>query len=352
MKKSKNKKMIVMAVLLALFIVVGGTFAWFTSKDEVTNKLTAQNDYGVSIVEDFTPPGDWTPGQEVNKDVYVTNTGNVDAFVKVALSNSMSLTTVAAGGAYAAGDVSSYLTLSTDTNANEVKALCAGGRLVCSAGTAITDESEQIKYGTDFTPTDSGLYVFERDVEDGKTAYAGYYYSDNAYYAVTDIKKEDAQTFTYKMLVKSEQSLDASAIELDYTGLENSNVITAVYQKDDADKMIKINITLASDWKDNWTLLNNNVFYYNNTIKAGTTSAQLVDKLELDDEVKNSAYYKFDYNLKVTADSVQVVNDESGKQTAEAVTDAWTEAVAAPQYAGNDTNIISSVTWTAKSVTP
>ena len=99
MKKSKNKKMLVMAVLLALFIVVGGTFAWFTSKDEVTNKLTAQNDYGVSIVEDFTPPGDWTPGQEVNKDVYVTNTGNVDAFVKVALSNSMNLTTVAAGGA-------------------------------------------------------------------------------------------------------------------------------------------------------------------------------------------------------------------------------------------------------------
>lgn len=347
MKKSKNKKMLVMAVLLALFIVVGGTFAWFTSKDEVTNKLTAQNDYGVSIVEDFTPPGDWTPGQEVNKDVYVTNTGNVDAFVKVALSNSMNLTTVAAGGDYAADAASSYLTLSTDTDANEVKALCAGGRLVCSAGTAVTDESEQIKYGTDFTPITQGLYVFERDVENGKTAYAGYYYADNTYYAVTDIKKEENGAFTYKMLVKSEQSLDDSAIKIDYTDLEQGNVITAVYQKDDADNMIKINITLAEGWKDNWTLLNN-VFYYNNTIKAGTTSAQLVDKLELDDNVKNSAYYKFDYNLKVTADSVQVVNDESGKQTAEAVTDAWTDAAAAPQYTGNDTNIISSVTWAAK----
>ena len=44
--------------------------------------MTASSDYGVSIVESFTPPKNWIPGQEINKDVYSVNTGSVDAFVK------------------------------------------------------------------------------------------------------------------------------------------------------------------------------------------------------------------------------------------------------------------------------
>ena len=62
------------------------TFAWFTSKDEVTNRLTASSDYGVSIVESFVPPKNMIPGQEVNKDVYAVNTGNIAAFVKETVS--------------------------------------------------------------------------------------------------------------------------------------------------------------------------------------------------------------------------------------------------------------------------
>ena len=65
-----------------IIFLVGTTFAWFTSKDEVTNRLSAHADYNVSIVEDFTPPEDWTPGQTVNKPVSAVNTGNVDAFVQ------------------------------------------------------------------------------------------------------------------------------------------------------------------------------------------------------------------------------------------------------------------------------
>ena len=58
----------------AAMIIAGSTFAWFTSKDEVTNRLTANSDYGVSIVESFAPPANWLPGQTVNKDVYAVNT--------------------------------------------------------------------------------------------------------------------------------------------------------------------------------------------------------------------------------------------------------------------------------------
>ena len=67
------------------------TFAWFTSKDEVTNRLTATADYGVTLVEDFKPPKDMTPGQEVNKDVSVVNTGSVDAYVRMSLEEVMNM---------------------------------------------------------------------------------------------------------------------------------------------------------------------------------------------------------------------------------------------------------------------
>ena len=69
------------------------TFAWFTSTDKVTNRLTASANYGVSIVEDFTPPKDMTPGQEVTKTASVVNTGNIDAFVRVALENYLTIKT-------------------------------------------------------------------------------------------------------------------------------------------------------------------------------------------------------------------------------------------------------------------
>ena len=51
--------------------------------------MTATADYGVAIAEDFTPPENWVPGQQINKDVAVTNTGNVDAFARMWLNGEM-----------------------------------------------------------------------------------------------------------------------------------------------------------------------------------------------------------------------------------------------------------------------
>ena len=80
-KTSKEKRVLIGALCVAAVMVAGSTFAWFTSKDEVTNRLSAQADFGVKIVESFAPPKNMLPGQEVNKDVYAVNTGSIDAFV-------------------------------------------------------------------------------------------------------------------------------------------------------------------------------------------------------------------------------------------------------------------------------
>ena len=90
-QKSKKRKLLVATLALAALIVGGSTFAWFTSKDEVTNRLTASANYGVAIAEDFTPPENWVPGQTINKNVGVVNTGNVDAFVRTWLEGEMRL---------------------------------------------------------------------------------------------------------------------------------------------------------------------------------------------------------------------------------------------------------------------
>ncbi len=55
-KSAKEKRILVASIIVAATIVAGSTFAWFTSKDEVTNRLSASAKYDVSIAEDFQPP--------------------------------------------------------------------------------------------------------------------------------------------------------------------------------------------------------------------------------------------------------------------------------------------------------
>ena len=90
-KSAKEKRILLGAMVVAGVIVAGSTFAWFTSEDEVTNRLTASADYNVAIVESFEPPANWIPGQDINKDVYAVNTGNIPAFVKETISGVLTI---------------------------------------------------------------------------------------------------------------------------------------------------------------------------------------------------------------------------------------------------------------------
>ena len=199
-KANKEKRVMAAALCITAVAVAGSTFAWFTSTDEVTNRLSANADYNVSIVESFEPPFTWLPGQEVNKDVYATNTGNI--------------------GAYVNEDVSGVLTITTEKPVDTFKADCveltAEERYVMEAGAflAFKPENSNAKLGdqivirpddqgtpakTDFTPDADGLYVFRRSivVEDPSRAetfdYEGYYYNGGKYYKV-DLTSVTADT--------------------------------------------------------------------------------------------------------------------------------------------------------------
>lgn len=78
-----NKKII--GVLgLASVALVGGTFAYFTQTSTIDNPFNTAK-YSTVVTEEFHPEdGDkWTPGAEVNKDLYVENTGDRDVVVRV-----------------------------------------------------------------------------------------------------------------------------------------------------------------------------------------------------------------------------------------------------------------------------
>ena len=85
----QNKPIVLaMAIIFALITAVSATFAWFTSKDSVTNHLeTDQFTNGdVKIVEVFDPADPLNPGVDVNKDVGAVNTGSSDALLRISFA--------------------------------------------------------------------------------------------------------------------------------------------------------------------------------------------------------------------------------------------------------------------------
>lgn len=82
-KEILNKRNLFLCAFLCLFLV-GGVFAYWTQELQAHNEfMTAR--YDTKIVENFVPPADWLPGQEINKDVSVQNEGTIPVFTKVSI---------------------------------------------------------------------------------------------------------------------------------------------------------------------------------------------------------------------------------------------------------------------------
>lgn len=90
MNKKKLSALLLAGTLTAG--VVGGTFAWFTSKDTVTNQFTTGKtdnddpDAGIDIWEKFKEPTNVVPGTTTDKLVQVKNTSTYDQFIRVKIT--------------------------------------------------------------------------------------------------------------------------------------------------------------------------------------------------------------------------------------------------------------------------
>ena len=85
--KMNSKRTIMILILVLTIGIVGLTLAYFSNSSTVNNIFTTQP-YGTTVTENFTSPSNWLPGQEVDKTVIATNTGNVDEAVRISLSES------------------------------------------------------------------------------------------------------------------------------------------------------------------------------------------------------------------------------------------------------------------------
>ncbi len=92
----KKKKVLGMCLAMGIMAsVIGGSLAWFTDMDMVTNQFTTGSDgevgpdgkQGLAIVEDFdqTAADKMLPGTNVKKEVQVENRANYSQYVRVKL---------------------------------------------------------------------------------------------------------------------------------------------------------------------------------------------------------------------------------------------------------------------------
>ena len=72
-----------LCVALAATAIVGASLAYFTDTDEATNAFTVGN-VKIALREVFDPDtAVLVPGKDINKDIFVKNTGAQDAYVRV-----------------------------------------------------------------------------------------------------------------------------------------------------------------------------------------------------------------------------------------------------------------------------
>jgi len=78
--------LLLMSAMVSLLLLVGSTFAWFTQSDSVSNPFkTKEFPFTFEVDEVFTPPAEPGPGDNVEKEVKVKNTGELPGFVRVLL---------------------------------------------------------------------------------------------------------------------------------------------------------------------------------------------------------------------------------------------------------------------------
>lgn len=390
--KRNEKRALIVSLSLAAIAVGGATFAWFTSQDQVTNRLSAEAEYDVSITESFTPPSNWTPGQDIEKKVKAVNTGNMDSLVRLTFGHSFTVTgkgTAIAVSAAATEDLAGKNAV--DITSDKAKATQAGGYLVYNKDAVVS--TPQAASADPYT--DNGLYLFRREIEKTtdstnkltttKYEFDGYYRKGTAYYrvdiaddaitmntetgAITNVDTSKitiptvGDAYVYDMKDENSRVTWTFVKKLDETGATATGFadaagIRVTYAGADAtstDDDIVVYVAFNAEAKTNYTYdATDGYFYYNYVLPASQeTKSPLIDSVTLGVETKESAYIKMDYDLDVTLNSIQATVNEA-KDYTDVSAKSWLGGSTVNGSQGNPTVITNDngkVTWSRASGT-
>ncbi len=81
-KLTKSKISLTALAVLALILLISGTYAYWTQELDVINEYSL-GFFRTTINEEFTSPDKWVPGIETLKEVMITNSGNIPTAVRV-----------------------------------------------------------------------------------------------------------------------------------------------------------------------------------------------------------------------------------------------------------------------------
>lgn len=377
-KSAKEKRILIASVLVAATIVAGSTFAWFTSKDEVTNRLSAVGEYGVAIAEDFTPPDEWVPGQTVKKEAKAVNTGNVDALVRMWLTGNMNIITdnggvgindfkeltLEASGMGGGFTMKSGINYFRTLSESDRKVMQTGDLVYAEAGFSFTNnntgETKNVTeahttYGSiisvdsdSFQPSDTGLYIFRRATNDGSLEYSGYYALKTStgefkYFALVTKSTTDTKDVFIKGLTNKTGTELITAIAtiqvrkatkstisndkltwtyVDATAAAHYEVTLTDPAEGTQQDSIKIIVeldnvgdgTAADQWQKVSSANKSDTFYYTDDLEAGDATTPLVKNVTLAESVKPGSYVAFDFDLNVNLESVQITKDSTEKE--------------------------------------
>ena len=296
----KNKKKIALvAVVLAVVLIIAGTFAWFTTTDQVANIFEMDN-FDVTLTEDFDPSEvPLNPGTDVTKQVGVTNHGNVDVLVRIRLEEALSLLEQEQADGVDKLKVV-YEDKKGEGETQYVPVLISDTMIDSYEGTGYASY-------TDNAP--EGITVLRKKTETGDNTVYSYlaYVTDpategSAYHHLVQVTPEGENSETPDgFTVKYAYNLRKDAGGGQYT-------VTAVHDKDDTsldtyydatstnkfhnavvlnfDTNVSLDGTVEAT--DTWVLMSDGYFYYTKALKGETISDPLLESVSISKDAGNA----------------------------------------------------------------
>lgn len=86
MKLNIKEKKILMLIAL-IICCISGVYAYWTQTLIAHNEFETAR-YNTELKEEFVPPSDWKPGEEINKDVWIKNESSIPVFAKMIINQS------------------------------------------------------------------------------------------------------------------------------------------------------------------------------------------------------------------------------------------------------------------------
>lgn len=294
--QNKKRKAAVITAIIAVLLLIAGTFMWWSASDSVKNEM-ALDRFDVTITETFDPNTPIFPGAEVDKQVGVTNNSNIPAVVRIQLQEAVELPDL-----NASGDVDIKYEDSKEITAGKIIVKVSDGQI----GT-LTPASGWAPV----TFTDADVKVFER-----KIPAANGTGTTTEYFAYVESSKRLAK-------------YDPAGKTVTYAYFTRTEVATGIHDKTGAD--------LGPDYHPNITIGRTNDlilpnvdtegwvldsttgwYYYNQALHGNATVKNLIDTVKFNQNLPDSWQ-----GAKYTLTPVM----EAAQYKKEAIVDTWTDVM-------------------------